>query len=629
MTAPRLLRTIALTIAVLAAIDPSCTRVRRDRPIVSLLGESAAASDDAVRTAVAAALRDRFVVVDGPLPAADAVVLVGDALPAEWQLAPPTQPVFVVPSDTTRPRVQWRGVDAPARVRVGEVARVDALVHVVPAGADDSLIVTARQDGALLARAARAVATPGLVRVPVPVVPVDTGPARLELTVTLRDSAVSATRVSLLDVQTAPVRVAGVDAQPSWHATFARRVLAADPRIEVTSRVVVARGAGGALARTSGVAPTLGALPAPPALDVLVLGAAHALPAGEVAAVERWVRDEGGSVVLLLDGTPTAPVQRWLGVSAWRRVVRAEPVAAIEPATSSDDSSAAPLRGREWLVPARLPAEAEPWLTLAVEPNATGELNAVGAAGAAGEAGAATPSAVVWSRTLGRGTVVVVGALDAWSFREPSRSAFAPTWRRIVTEAAARRAPTIGLEVEPWASSSAWRVARLVGDPAALRAWTGGGVPQFAVVDAGGDTTLLPSLGADGARPIPGPDSALPFLEAAGAPSATAWRLPADVRWQRVIARPGAGAAPALDALVSGEAAPDPAVADVAAIARASGGAVVPAPSLASLADSLTAILAPAERRGAWHPWRSPWWLLPFGAALVGEWWWRRRQGRP
>jgi hypothetical protein len=38
------------------------------------------------------------------------------------------------------------------------------------------------------------------------------------------------------------------------------------------------------------------------------------------------------------------------------------------------------------------------------------------------------------------------------------------------------------------------------------------------------------------------------------------------------------------------------------------------------------AVDPPAERRVI-HPMRSPWWIVPFGLALGGEWWLRRRRG--
>ncbi|MCU0616903.1 MAG: hypothetical protein MUD17_07480 [Gemmatimonadaceae bacterium] len=615
MNARLLLRSLAVSIAVLAIIDPSCTRERRDRPIVAIVGDSTSSSTVATqRSVVRASLASRFIVVDGALPTADAVVLLGEAIPAAWRVAPPTQPVIVATHDSTTPFVRWRQLRAPSRARVGEVVTLDGELALGNVG--DSLVMEVRQGDVVIAREVMARdtlprSTATSMRATISVVPVDTGAVtwdvRAELW-TARGTA-SATRPRRLHVHETPVRVSGIDVRPSWAATFARRVLAADERIDLTTRVAVSRLDASTLDRTSGRAPMLGRLPAPPTLDVLVLGAAQALSPGALAGLDRWVRDDGGSVVVMLDDLPTPSVSQWLGVASWRRVQRAEPIAAypvtgsprahVTVAADARDSSAMPLRGREWLVPTTLPTDADTWLALASTTRPTAD--------------ATTP--VVWARARGRGTVVVIGALDAWTFREAGRSDFARTWRDLVVDAAARRAPDVELEVRASAHASGWMTAELDGEVGPLARWRDA-FPVFTLVDHTGAVVPLPTVGAS------------------GAPLGTAWRVststpaPSITLTSRDDTAASASLA-AVRALVPVEHMAAAAPTDLATLAVASGGAVVPAASLATLDTRLDALLAPAVRRGPWHPWRSPWWLLPFTAALLGEWWWRRRLGQP
>jgi hypothetical protein len=625
----RALRAVAVAIAGLALLDPACPGERVDAPLVSLLDADAA--DSSARAPVAAAVRaalgDRYRVVRGYLPSADAVVLTDDAVPPAWRHEPPRQPVFVLTSERAErggaldrpgarpapPRVRWRALTHPARVRVGERVALAAEVDAEGAGPDDSLIVTARQAGVLLARAARALpsgvasastapsaAGPALL---LPVVPVDTGVLAVEVEAALWRAPVRAARTALLDVTATRWAVSGIDVRPSWQGTFVRRALAADARFALASRVAVSRTDAGAVSRTRGAAPPLGALPAPPALEVLVLGAADALGEGDLARVDAWVRAGGGGAVLLLDALPGPALQRWLAVTSWTRLERPEPVAGravgawtpdAAPADAAPaDSAGDPLRGRSWVVPARLPAGAEPWLVVSA---------------GAGAAAGAEPPVAVWSRTIGRGTVLVVGAVDAWMFREPARSGFARTWPALLAAVIARRSVPVALEVTP-AAGRGWWEARLVGDSAALSAWQPAGGVTFTLVDDRGGSQSLPALGTA---------------------TGTAWRAPAGARWQRLLARGPDGVAAAESGVLPVMPSPPApaAAADLRALARASGGAAVPATSLAALVDSLAARVAPAARRGVWHPWRSPWWLVPFAGALLTEWWWRRRRGR-
>lgn len=622
---PSLARALAVAIAVLALVDPGCTRDRPSRPLVALVDAAGpvTAADSVRHARVRASLESSADVVTGHLPAADAIVLVGDRLPAAWRDEPPTQPVFRLAPDTSRPRLTWSLIDAPRVARVGDAVTIEVPLDAAVADGPDSAVVTARRDGVLLARAALSVRDVVRRRVALTVVPVDTGVQAVELALQWAGGPVVARQTAWIDVDTTRHLVASFEPQPSWQATFVRRALDADARVALSARVAVARVNGADLLRARGSAPALGALPPPPRLSALVVGSAEALGERERSALDRWVRENGGSVLLLLDAPPPPALGRWLGVRAWQRVDRAEPIAAVwvrdgEAATGSTrdatdvgvtgttaipdvasgraDSARAPLRGRTWFAPTRLPDDAEPWLRLDAPPRAD-------------RSGDDAP-VIAWSRALGRGTVLVVGAPDAWTMRESTRSAFASTWPQLLSEVLARQAPPVALEVSP-PSATGWRSARLVGSPEARRRWRSAGAPTFLLVGPRGDSLPLPTLGDTAHGP------------------ATAWRTPVRDAWSRLVLRGAAGDPPLISSVLPATVTTPTPERALDALVQATGGAVVAGASWRTLADSVLARLRPVTRRTAWHPWRSPWWLLPFSGLLLAEWWWRRRHGQP
>jgi hypothetical protein len=597
--ATHVLRAVAVAIALLAAFDPTFVRVRRDRPLVSVVAADLAV-DSSRAQRIVRALASRFTMVPGWLPAADAVVVVGEGLPAALLAEVPRAPVFVVPPTRAEPEVRWRAIWAPATARVGERMPIDVLVAHTVAEAD-SLEFTVRHRGVLLAREVVAAVVGWRERSHrLSVVASDTGAVVLEVTATLLRAGVRTDRSRLVQVRHDRMRVLNHDTRPTWFGTFVRRALSADARIDLTTRTTTSRFDGTAITTSVGAPPALSVLPAPPQLDVVVVGAAHALSDAELGALDRFARG-GGSVLLLLDETPNGGVQRWLGVPAWRRVDRAEPQRAWlmsalggtrttpDRVAERGDASEATLLGRQWLVPVRLPNDGEPWMQLV------------------------DSSIVVWSRPVGAGTVVVAGALDAWTFRDATRSAFAELWPRLVAEASARIAPPVSMTVHPAvAPPGAWRVAEITaGDAEALDAsWT------LTLRDA--DTLAA----AARARRIPliargdGRWSATwrDETETAGTSTLSLGASSTEMITIPVATRVGA------DAVVT------PHASLLASLALATGGRVLESDNVG---DVLDAVLAPADRQHPWQPMRSPWWLLPFAGALLAEWWLRRRAGRP
>lgn len=597
---PQLCRAVALAIAVLAALDPGCVRTRRDRPLVAVMA-GATASDSARARMIVRDLADRFTLVPGWLPAADALVLTGDRLPDGFRHEAPSVPVIMVgPADAT-PDIRLRALRAPTRARVGERIILDAHVAYT-AAAGDSLELVVRRDGVLLVRDAIA-ARPDRAEQhhTLTVIASDTGAVAFDVTTMLTKSRVRMDGTVLVEVHDTPIRVVSHETRPTWFGTFVRRALVADARFDVTSRTTISRLEGVPITTSVGAPPLLAALSAPPALDVVVVGAANALDAPSVEALDRWVRS-GGSAVLLLDDAPSPSVQRWLAVDAWRRVDQAAPqrarfIAALgrrDIAGSDTDRAAtdAPLLGRQWLVPTRLPNGSDAWMRL---PDS---------------------SPVVWSQSIGAGTAIVSGALDAWTFREAARSDFGRTWPRIVVEAASRIAPMVSLTVRPAvAELGAWREVEVSTRDAELDATA----PPFALVvgAAAGDTEGQPT-------------DSLSLHPRGDGRWGAAWRATSvrDGHIARLLSSDGQQLATArLHTGTPFGDAPHPSLLRV--LADATGGRVLERGDVAALAAALDAALTPASRQHPWHPMRSPWWLLPFTGALLAEWWWRRRAGRP
>ena len=65
----------------------------------------------------------------------------------------------------------------------------------------------------------------------------------------------------------------------------------------------------------------------------------------------------------------------------------------------------------------------------------------------------------------------------------------------------------------------------------------------------------------------------------------------------------------------------------LAAWAESRGGRAMSRDQLDSLPQVMRALIHSTDQMTAWHPMRSPWWIVPFALALAAEWWMRRRRG--
>jgi hypothetical protein len=326
----------------------------------------------------------------------------------------------------------------------------------------------------------------------------------------------------------------------------------------------------------SGSAPLLTDRAALTAFDAVIVGAPAALDASAVRALERFARERGGAIVLLLDQVDNRVLEPLLG-----------------GATLTDEHGVEKLK----------------------VVSASGELAASEFAVPRG--GAITPLAhvtmgasdhpAIWQSPLGAGRVVVNGALDAWRNRTHDEGSFARLWVDVTSDVAAASPAPLMVDV----------------------------TPQLA---APGETLRVSAVVRD--AQLSAPDRPSPSVELAGPPdfwpaaergvfeaTITAPDTPGNYEL-RVKGASASGNT--LDAIarytVMADAAPAPRPDRLADWVTSQGGTVVAGDGAALTGALRTAISTRAERVPT-HVMRSVWWLPAFVLLLGGEWWIRRRRG--
>jgi hypothetical protein len=397
------LRVVAIAIAVAGAIDPSFTAERPVKPDVALVA-AARLPDPALTDRVARALDDRFTVIRGPSLGAAAVVSIGDQLPPET--VRDLRPAFAVLPEPRAPFVSILSIDAPDRAQLQ--ARVPVHVRVqVRAARGRELVVTLDTGGVTVDRVTRPISSDDQTDdVEVVLVATAAGTTSGVVTAAIGDVP-DPVHVDLsLAVGDGRWAVLFFDPRPSWMSTFVRRAIESDPRFVVSSRTATSRGA----AVTAGSAPAaLASLPPLELFDAVVAGAPEDLTAADVAGLEAFMRQRGGTAVLMFDAVSTGrPFERLTGVTTWSNTTRADPIG--QPMAS------------EFFWPAVMP----PWangIPAATDPPAS----------------PAPPA--MWRTAVGRGRLLVSGALDAWRYRDRQADAFDKFWRDAIAESAAAAPP--------------------------------------------------------------------------------------------------------------------------------------------------------------------------------------------
>jgi hypothetical protein len=392
MTAPAVARAAAIVLVLAAVIDPAIPMTRPSTPVVSVVAASAA--DTALASRVRDRLDDAFEVIDAPFGGADATVVVGDRLTVTS-----AAPVFAVLPGRTGPGIRIESVRAPRRVVLESAVPVRVSARVT--GAAGRTVTLSQMAGALeLDRVEHVAASddePFDARVAF--VPIDTGAASLRVIARVDERVDAADR--LVDVRTRRLSVLFHDARPSWLSTFVRRTIERDPRFLVASRTVTSReisidaGRPGSPADARSLA----------AYDAVIVGAPESLRAGEVAALDTYMRARAGAVVLLLDRDAAGPWRSLAGVDDWTAQTVEAGVRIARGEVPGVAGSPAVLRATQLVAPASFPAWAS---AIAVRDD-----------------GAAP---VIWRSAVGAGRLIASGALDAWRFRDGADSDFDSFW---------------------------------------------------------------------------------------------------------------------------------------------------------------------------------------------------------
>lgn len=607
----RTLRVIALLIAAAGVLDPSLTLTRRVPPVVEL---HVAAGEEDLAAAVIARLGARFRVVPAPVAGAAARLVVGGRLPRAAEV-----PAFVVVDD--KAPLIIAAVEAPARAPLH--GRVPVRVTLRSAGAAPPDAMLELRVGGLVADSAALADLPrapdGTIGTTLSFTPAAARPHHLRV-------VAGETRAdTLVSVDAAPWRVLSHDARPSWSATFVRRALEGDPRFALAARVDTAPRS----AVASGAPPRLADAGALAAFDAVIVGAPDALDNADVAALNDFMRLRGGSVIVLMDSAPGA-VARLAGVAAWDERLIPAPVLlraggagapALDRGLRAAGGAAAAaadlgLRASELALPVALPVGARllagaPGPAPGNDDAAPGNVPAGGDQPVSASAGGDLVDAVIWERPLGRGRLVVSGALDAWRYRAAAGARFDAFWRGVVAEAAAAAPAPVSVGVTPVVA----RPRAMVRVEVTLR--------DLLLAGAGEATARVSTRLEGGVAPVP----VRLWPEEPGRLRGRL-RLPDAPGAYRLVVDTDAGSA-AVDLLVLTDAVPPGAAAAplLEAWAGANGGELVPASRLGDLPGVLDDAIAPQTFEMAVHPLRSGWWIVPFALVLGAEWWLRRRRG--
>lgn len=573
------LRIGAVAIAAVAVVDPVFTMSRSSRPTVAIITADSAA-DASLANEVVRVLDRRFTVVRGRFDGAAATVIVGRAMPDE---APAVSGAIVaVLPDTPSPSVRVVSVDAPSATAL-DVRVPIRVVTSVQGARGRRLTLELRANGAVADHASQTVESDsGLIDLTVHHVPLSTGAQVLAVKAMIDDDVASDSSFTVVDARPGRYAVLFHDARPSWSSTFIRRTVELDARFSITHRVVTSRG----LSNTGGAPPeSLRDAATLSGFATIVVGAPETLTAADVHGLEMFMRQRGGSVVMLMDGANDGPFGRLTGVTAWRTS------RTNAPAVFRESGGFASLQGRETSWPAVTPSG-----------------STVHAVSVARDS---TTRPIVWSVPVGAGRLVISGALDAWQFRGDS-SGFNTFWTTLLARLAGDAPQPISVEL----SRSVLRPGETTLGRIAIRA------PLL--------SGLTSRTAAVGAALVSERDSTVVRL----------WPEPTPGLFSASIVAPRQPGSYRLVVWTETERAESPVLVDddarspvrgdrevLESFVSSRGGSVVTEDALHELPDRLSSAIQVVSRVESWHPMRSPWWIVPFALLLGAEWWARRRRG--
>jgi hypothetical protein len=595
----RAIRVIAVLIALLAVLDPPVTLQGRSRPRLAVLIVNGSSMDlpavDGTNSRRAAAARVRetlrrdlsksYELVDGLDRAAAGVIVVGDQYP-ETSLPEPLRAWTVTVGGELTPNVRILRVDAPAFVPAATAVQIRPTIEAVGVRGMKT-VVSVRTGGVDVGRATHEWLGDRDSWSPVlDVVPIGEPPFAFEIAAErLPSERTTADNQAVVHVdRSTPIRVAALEARPSWASAFVRRALENDPRFVVSG---VSRASPRAVVRTDGGAWPLAQ---PDSADVVLVGGLDLLTGEDVDALRRFVELRGGAVVLLPDRTPRGSALRLIPDRVALREVL------LERPSTLDSTTALRLEAAELLESDRLPLNAE---VLATSP--------------------ASHRAVVWSVSRGEGRVLFAGAMDSWRSRAVEGAGFDRFWRGVVAGLGLNARRALEVTLTPRHAAPGERVvvrARIralererIGDALSVAAQTPDGDPIRMWPDASPGsfvgTFLTPprsfARSAAAARRGDGPM----FV------SATADGIDARAS-VRLFSAEDIGEAPA---------------APLSLLATSHAGIDVAPSNVADLESHIRRAIAGSSIEQRRYPMRSPWWVVPFTLSLCLEWWLRRRRG--
>ena len=589
----RVLRFIAIAIAITGAIDPAIPVSGASRARLAIVAPqpvSPAAAE--VRARLARDLSSSYDIASTVTSDAAAAIVIGDRYPDE------PMPGSLLVSTVTTPVPATTGarivrVHAPREVPDASLIHLDVEIE-HPAGAGHTTDVIAAIAGLEAGRAShRWAAGETRWRAAIDAVPVGDPPYTVRVRLTPDTTGTTMPVVSgpsrtvadvVVDARRAPFRVEFYDPRPSWATTFVRRALEADARFQVAALSFTSRAVS---AQTGGAVPIADLRL--DAFDAVIVGGLDRLSAADGRALERYMRERGGAVVVL-------PDQR-IDAGAARDLLDADLVERVleQPAKLEVTPPAAPLQASELLVMGAPPPGAE---VVARVPG-----------------GDASP--VIVSMPRGEGRLLISGAMDAWRFRAADNGAFDRFWQSTIAGLALAAPPPIAIDV----------------DPPLLRPGERGDV--IVRVRTGKVTAVSASL--DGDQPIRlRPDPEAGVYRGAFVAQSTAGRSILEVRAEG-SGSPSASPGPegpglrtaSRTLLVRPDVAPVPpsSAPALAMLSSSHRGIDVTPDRVSDLERFVQGAVASPRTSVVCHPMRSTWWIVPFAVCLSAEWWIRRRRG--
>ncbi len=564
------LRWSAIAIAVAALADPPVSLSVRVHPRVAIASAGTAA--DRVRDRLTADLRAAFDILNGVDASAASVVIVGDRYPrAELPTGVPVSTVTLAAGAS--PGLRIAAIRAPKQAPPHTVIPIEVDLDATGASGFSSTL-TISVGGVDVGRASHAWhADRERWRATLDVIPVGDPPyvVRAEVEALPAERSTDDNTAGVL-VGASPhaLRVLVYEPRPSWAATFVRRAIEADGRFAVSSVAEMSRGIS---VRAGGPVPLDEAADLDN-VDAIIVGGLERLSAADVRALERFMRERGGSVALLPDGR-------------------------VETGPARD------------LVPAPLPSERlvdahAPLVMTAPLPRIDASETLVFRNGLAGAdvlaRTAGSNDAVIAIVQHGDGRLLFSGALDAWRSRAERGVEFDRFWQSAIAGLALATPPLVDVEVTPALPAA--------GDHVEVSVQVRGeGHTVSATLDTGEVVRLWPAA-TQGA--FTGSFAAPPGRRAHAIEVVADGATRAIGRGVFVVDSNLRTATPA---------------APLALAATSHGGIDVGPTDLPALERHLRDTIVPSRAPVRRRPMRSPWWLIPFAGCLSGEWWLRRRRG--